>query len=251
MKNSKRILAVKILRMYDESPDTSYYGEYGARPTSEFSIDRAHSEDCASVSDSTRTAHEKLSRILEYLFTLRRELNNGSLASEWEAIEHACDIIGELQENITACDCNENHYNSRKYRYFNPSFNYVDKNGKLADGNTPEEVRKYVREDYNRMESLHAGNWQYIGIRAEAEYVVMGCEKYTIQTKTGTRTAYEYTPQTVSSGGLWGIESDSGPAHFSEVAKEELAELKTQLLAIGFSKRAISTAFKSIEEVEQ
>ena len=51
--------------------------------------------------------------------------------------------------------------------------------------------------------------------------------------------------QDISSGGLWGVESDSDKAYFAEVAGEELAELKSQLQALGFSKRAISQAFKS------
>ena len=49
-KTGNRILSVVIRRMYDESPDTSWLGEYSNSRESEFSIDRAHSEDCASVS---------------------------------------------------------------------------------------------------------------------------------------------------------------------------------------------------------
>lgn len=45
-RNSKRIHSVTIKRMYDESPDTSWLGEYANSSTSEFSIDRAHDEDC-------------------------------------------------------------------------------------------------------------------------------------------------------------------------------------------------------------
>ena len=48
MKNSKRILSVTVKRMVDDSPDTSWLGEYSDTRKSEFSIDRAHAEDCAS-----------------------------------------------------------------------------------------------------------------------------------------------------------------------------------------------------------
>jgi hypothetical protein len=139
------------------------------------------------------------------------------------------------------CDCGE-HGDMRRheYRYFNPSFNYVDKHGKLTDGNTPEEVRKYVRQDYERMESLNAGHWCYIGIRATAEIAV-----------SSVGIAGGALIQTIRSGGLWGIESDSDKDHFAEVETEELAQLRVELKAIGFSTRAISTAFKNIEEVSE
>jgi hypothetical protein len=56
--------------------------------------------------------------------------------------------------------------------------------------------------------------------------------------------------QKITSGGLWGIESDSDRSHFAEVTAEELADLKAQLLALGFSKRAISQAFK-LENIKE
>lgn len=92
-------------------------------------------------------------------------------------------------------------------------------------------VRGYVAQDFDRMESLYAGNWSYIGIRAEAKIVVNG------------------TIQTISSGGLWGIESDSDESHFAEVGADELADLRTTLHEMGFSKRAIASACKDIEKI--
>ena len=47
--NSKRILSVTVKRMFDESPDTSFLGEYSNSPKTEYAIDRAHSEDCPFV----------------------------------------------------------------------------------------------------------------------------------------------------------------------------------------------------------
>jgi Holliday junction resolvasome RuvABC DNA-binding subunit len=37
-------------------------------------------------------------------------------------------------------------------------------------------------------------------------------------------------------------------SYFEEVQKDELAELKEQLLALGFSRRAIATAYKNVQE---
>jgi hypothetical protein len=55
------------------------------------------------------------------------------------------------------------------------------------------------------------------------------------------------TCQTITSGGLYGIESDSDADYFAEVEQEQLAELRGQLHVIGFSKRAIASAFKNVE----
>src|SRR6266853_6006175 len=55
----------------------------------------------------------------------------------------------------------------REFQYFNPSFNYVDETGNPKDGLTPVQVRKYVQEDYRRMENLNAGQWSYIGVIAK------------------------------------------------------------------------------------
>jgi hypothetical protein len=54
--------------------------------------------------------------------------------------------------------------------------------------------------------------------------------------------------QRITSGGLWGIESDSGKDHFESTAREELAQLKDELVGLGFSRRAIATAIKNVQE---
>lgn len=237
MENSKRILEVRILHLVDEDPDTSYYGEYSQKRTSEFSIDRAHSLECnvnLPISNSTiceycskpRSEHEIVwfSTLPEY--RCHKDTEEDQPDDIFSPVECDCDERGDMQRN--------------EYRYFNPSFNYVDKNGNLLPDNTPEEVRKYVREDYHRMESLHRGRWYYIGIRAEAdiEYPAYGgvppAEPTIVQTK-----------DTLSSMGLWGIESNSGE-YLQDIEKDQLSQLKTELTKLGFSQRAISTAFKEI-----
>ena len=238
-KTSKRILSVKIKRMVDTDADTSYLGEYSNHATSDYSIDRAHREDCASLEENHRNAVDKLERIISYLDSIRRspEVADNSDSTQWERLDEAIDILTGLQDESMECDCSGGDMERGEYRYFNPSFNYVDKSGKATD--EPENVRKYTRQDYERMESLNRGSWCHIGISAVAEVV----------TNAGSMS----TVQTIHSGGLYGIESDSERSYLESVEQEELASLKSELSAIGFSKRAISKAFNpdSIEEVSR
>ena len=254
---SKRILSVTIRRMVDESPDTSWLGEYANRSTSEYSIDRAHSEDCASVREDIKQVKQTLEHVQQTIGDLHNAvlaqyngtLANAKLDAEKDALDEAYDMVGELIDSIDECDCGESGDMERnEYRYFNPSFNYVDKSGRALPENTPDEVRKYVKQDYERMESLNRGNWCLIGIRAEAEIGIPSTSRYivlpNIDIRTGKASPRDYLLQTITSGGLWGIESDSDKSYLESVEKEELADLRAQLKALGFSARAISTAFK-------
>lgn len=265
LKAQKRILSVTIRRMIDSSPDTSHMGEYAQRSTSQFSIDRAHAEDCESLNpgiDLTEdwaswngSANEALERVRTFLEEYQAEEEHRSspngCAEGCEACEEeqpytdAAEVIYELEKNAGECDCGEHGDMGRgEFRYFNPSFNYVTKTDDPADGLTPEEVRKYVREDYARMERMNRGDWCYIGIRAEAEVVA------NVQTE-GKPGKWHGVVQRVTSGGLWGIESDSERSYIKEEQAGQLSELKTELLAMGFSKRAISIAFKNVEEKDE
>lgn len=49
----------------------------------------------------------------------------------------------------------------------------------------------------------------------------------------------------ITSGGLWGIESNSDDAYKKEVALEEMAELRTTLVGMGFSETEIKKSFDS------
>ena len=223
MKNSKRILSVTIKRMMDESPDTSW-GEYSDRATSEFSIDRASNEFCGDID----AGHDWLERIESRIMETREDIELDS--SEDIPLRDAVNTIEDLLVEYFDSD----NWDRREFRYFNPSFNYVDKSGKALPENTPEEVRDYTRQDYKRMERLNAGDWCFIGIRAEAQ-IALQCN------------AHHANVQHITSGGLWGIESDSDDDYLESVEKDELSDLKGQLLALGFSKRAIATAFKNVE----
>lgn len=239
-KQSKRILSVTIRQMFDESPDTSWLGEYANRPTSdEFSIDRAHSLDCIENDYRQKT---KLQRIAEAIESgcppCEDHLNFYDETCQTCREEQAySDAMHEIR-HLAECDCDERGDMERhQYRYFNPSSNYVDKNGHALPDHSYDEVKKYVLQDYKRMETLNRGDWCFIGLAAEAEIVTQARQGNPIQK--------------IHSGGLWGIESDSDDSHIEETEKEELSELKNQLLALGFSKRAISTAFKNVEHKER
>ena len=101
------------------------------------------------------------------------------------------------------------------YRFFKP----------YAGGEEPGTPRyvRYGKQDLDRMEGLSRGLWHFLGIRADA-VVKLGdgdlCQK-------------------ITSGGLWGVESDSDPCHFKEVEDDEFSALRRELIAAGFSEEQI------------
>lgn len=234
MSLTKLIQRISITREVDTDGDDGYLGAYSDTRTSEFSIDRAHTADCQSLNTSNQDTVDRLERAIAYLEKQRWAAVNApdSLSQvnrdNVEDLSNAQDILIEAQDRVTACDCG-GHLARGEYRYFNPSFNYVDQAGKLLDGNTADDVRKYVAQDYARIESRNNGVWGYVGIFACAEVVISGVY------------------QTVKSGGVWGVESDSDAAHIADIAADELAQLRTILHDMGFSKRAIAGAVKTSE----
>lgn len=105
---------------------------------------------------------------------------------------------------------------NRTYNWFNPQ-----------DGAC--ENKKQAKRDYNRMMAYENGDWNMIGIKAVAE----------VQTSENGR---EWLVNRISSGGLWGIESDSDEEHKAEVEREQLAELTDALLAFGFTAEEVKSA---------
>jgi hypothetical protein len=229
-KTGKRILEVKIRRMLDDSPDTSYLGEYSNSAESEYSIDRAHAHDCASQAYNGVGAIKMLERILGHVQSLH---DAATTADEVEAMDAAYDVVDQAKEDVRDCDCGDGNLGRGQYQYFNPNVgNY--------EGEAPEDIRKYCAQDYERMESLSRGDWSYIGVRAVAEIGIGDVANFPKH--------FDVTTQTITSGGLGGIESDSDSSYFETVKAEQLVELKEQLRALGFSARAIATAFKNVKE---
>lgn len=116
------------------------------------------------------------------------------------------------------------HTGLGEYRYF------IAANSGKDTGNPAS-----VREDYDRTEALNRGEWYYLGIVAKAGITLPGSTLV----------------QRITSGGLWGIESDSEAGYFAEVEAEELADLRGELETIGFTKRQIDLAFRAVEHVNR
>jgi len=142
---------------------------------------------------------------------------------------HGKDEHKEIEDGYAPCaecDCEDfdqvEVQRGRDYRYFN--------SGSVDSDNTDEDNRTYAQQDFKRMQDYNRLEWCFVGVHAKA----------TVQL-TGDLT------QKVTSGGLWGIESDSDDSYLTEVENEQLDELKDELHAIGFSKRAIAAAFRNVE----
>lgn len=228
MKNSKRIAQITIKRMLDNDPDTSHLGEYSNNADTDYAIDRKHSEDCQSQEYNHLATVEQLERIISYLTAVTYETNSPDDVRE--TASEAQDVLIELQNDAQECDCSGGDMERNEFRFFNGCVeNYK--------GETPENIRKYVRQDYERMERLQRGDWGYIGIRAEAEVLIPSNGHSIVQE--------------VTSGGLWGVESDSDKSYLASVEGEELGELRKQLYVLGFSKRAIATTCKNVTHKDE
>lgn len=87
-----------------------------------------------------------------------------------------------------------------------------------------------VEQDYQRMEGCCKGEWCMLFLVCEARIVINGII------------------QTVTSGGLGGVESDCDDDLFDEIKQVQKEELAAVLRSIGFSQKQISAAFKKMEE---
>jgi hypothetical protein len=128
-------------------------------------------------------------------------------------IEHRIDENPDLSflgkyTNTWVEGCIEREINNpREYKFFLPA-------------------TEYGQQDYQRMEDYNKNNWWMIGIVAKAQ----------IKSPNGII-------QTICSGSLWGIESDSDKEYIKQVEQEQLDGLKKELEAIGLGERAIEKAF--------
>ncbi len=135
--------------------------------------------------------------------------------------------------------CRENEYldqlgddyelpeKGNEYRFFKP----VAGDEKVGT----DDYYKYGMQDYKRMKGLNDGSWSYIGIEAAA----------TVKYPTGNNS---YRLETLSSSGLWGIESDCDD-YLQEVMKEQIDELREHLMTFNVSLENFDTlAQEAIEK---
>ena len=94
----------------------------------------------------------------------------------------------------------------------------------------------YFEQDYMRAEAFNRGAWYSFGIFAEAEIKVPNSDG-----PVGVCAEYAVT-QIISSGGIWGIESDSDPEHLKSSANEELDQLRSILRALGIDASGVPDA---------
>ena len=87
---------------------------------------------------------------------------------------------------------------------------------------------EYRDQDEERRRAYESGDFTFVGIRAEAEVVVDGVS------------------QTLTSSGLWGIESDSGEEHIEDVALQEYDALRDILKVIGVSTSQVPVGNKTM-----
>jgi len=133
--------------------------------------------------------------------------------------------------------------NNRTLDYFVPMMSVEEHRKGLvkmgySKGQAEEMSRSYCKADYERILALDRGDFCYIGIKAKAVVSIPipnnpGCVRL----------------ETLTSGGLWGVESDSGD-YLDEVAQEELNDLKSHLKAFGVYIRNFNQFAKEAEVQE-
>jgi len=82
--------------------------------------------------------------------------------------------------------------------------------------------KDYIEQDYARAESYNRQNWCMLGIIAEAEMsydIGQGCRRL----------------EKLSSGGIWGIESDSDDDYIEDMQNEQLDDLRQHLRHFGIN----------------
>lgn len=104
----------------------------------------------------------------------------------------------------------------KTYKYFNPA------------------QKEYAKKDYKRMEDYNDGLWHMIGIVAKADILVPSGND-------------SWISQTISSSGLWGIESDSSEEYLKEIGKEQLGDLKGYLKSLSVDLSKWEELIKNIE----
>lgn len=92
------------------------------------------------------------------------------------------------------------------------------------------ENMEQARSNYDRVMEFENGDVTHYGIRADAEIA------------TSRNGGKSWLLNTIRSGGLWGIESDSDQDYFDEVGQDALSELKETLKVMGFIDEAINAS---------
>lgn len=100
-----------------------------------------------------------------------------------------------------------------------------------GSGITEEELREHE----------YGLSWWFVGVRATASVMVRVGEN-------------RYVQESITTPGIWGVESDADPEHFRELARSELLELRGILETMGVRgldliDRAVALQCNDVEEV--
>ena len=200
-----QISTITVFSQIENDTDTSWLGEYVNSPDYGV-IDCSTGEYCDKVFQ-----RQRIIETLEYWID---NINNPDRIS----------LLKKRIQKIKDSGDTDFHYHFRsKGRYFKPSPGCEP----LKRGD--KEAYKDGMRDYQRMEGLSNGDWCFIGIMA----VAVIWNKETCLT------------QRITSGGLWGIASDWDADYLASVARDQIAELKAELLSLGVGPRAIEYALKT------
>lgn len=93
-----------------------------------------------------------------------------------------------------------------------PDLSYLEQD--YSDVKSPVTQRLYRKQDRERLAAYNRNEWHMVGVYAEASVHINGVK------------------QTLRSGGLYGIESDSGD-YLDEIAAEQVEDLKQILGYLG------------------
>jgi hypothetical protein len=220
-----KILSVRIERKPDETPDTSWLGEYTQKCSGWF-IDLEAGNLCelgGHVILADNPPGDTPGRNdYRYISGFQHD------AASWD---HCSD------KDVAAGFLNLRYHQGETRWGKSTRLNIFEKYGVRGWRSATTRAAKirvcnvaYCCLDAQRLHDLNRGEWHYVGIIAKAEFQV------------GSSLV-----QTFRSGGLWGVESDSDESYFTQIEGEQLSELRDQLEAIGFKKRAIDYAFKNVE----
>ena len=99
-------MTLTIKRMTDESPDTSWLGEYSNTAETEYAIDRKHAEDCQSLEHNHRSGLDQLERAIAYLETVRN-LGEPPENIYWASADESQDLLVALSSSLR-CFCSLN-----------------------------------------------------------------------------------------------------------------------------------------------
>lgn len=200
-----RIEKIEVKALYDQDPDTSFLGTYTEK-AEPWAICRRCGQylELAEIYDRVKEKIETNQSIIE------NSLMDSELPmAERERLEKISDAMENVLHRIDAKahDCHRNPF-LREYNFFLP-YAAGEEKGTAS-------YIEYGLQDYQRMEALNNGAWHFIGIVAYA----------TVSTpiKNGHKRLSEFT-----SGGLWGIESDSDPEDIQTIMNEELSDLRSHL----------------------